>query len=227
MTESALVMEGVRKTYEVGGEEVVALDGADLTVGSDELVALVGPSGSGKTTLCSIAGALLSPTDGRVVVAGEDISGYSGKQLTEFRRTSVGFVFQTVNLVPFLTARENLLVVDELGPRTGKAARDRADQLLEELGLGDRGRSLPAQLSGGQRQRVAIGRSLMNEPDLVLFDEPTSALDSKLGGQVVELIRQEMTSRGTAAIIVTHDERITHVADRTVHMEDGRITERS
>lgn len=222
---AALEMRGVRKTYEVGGEEVVALDAADLTVGGDEIVALVGPSGSGKTTLCSIAGALLSPSDGTVVVAGEDITGYSGKQLTEFRRSSVGFVFQTVNLVPFLTARENLLVVDELGPRTGKAAREKADQLLDELGLGDRGASLPAQLSGGQRQRVAIGRALMNEPDLVLFDEPTSALDSTLGEQVVELIRQEVTSRGTAAVIVTHDDRITRHADRTVHIEDGRITD--
>ncbi len=220
---TALRLEAVRKTYEVGGEEVVALDHADLTVGSDEIVALVGPSGSGKTTLCSIAGGLLSPTDGRVVVAGQDISGYSGKQLTEFRRESVGFVFQTVNLVPFLTARENLLVVDELGPRTGRKAKDRADQLLEELGLSDRAANLPGQLSGGQKQRVAIGRALMNEPDLVLFDEPTSALDSTLGDQVVRLIREEMKSRGTAAIIVTHDDRITHYADRTVHISDGRI----
>jgi putative ABC transport system ATP-binding protein len=219
----ALRMKDVRKTYEVGGEEVVALDGADLEVAGDEIVALVGPSGSGKTTLCSIAGGLLSPTKGTVVVAGQDISGYSGKQLTEFRRSSVGFVFQTVNLVPFLTARENLLVVDEIGARTGAKARDRADQLLEELGLADRGANLPAQLSGGQRQRVAIGRALMNEPDLVLFDEPTSALDSKLGDQVVHLIRDEMKARGTAAILVTHDDRITHYADRTVHMVDGRI----
>ena len=220
---TALHLTDVRKTYEVGGEEVVALDGADLELGADEIVALVGPSGSGKTTLCSIAGGLLSPTSGSVVVAGQDISGYSGKQLTEFRRTSVGFVFQTVNLVPFLTARENLLVVDELGPRTGRKAKDRADQLLDELGLGDRTGNLPAQLSGGQRQRVAIGRALMNEPDLVLFDEPTSALDSTLGDQVVHLIRDEMKARGTAAIIVTHDDRITHYADRTVHMVDGRI----
>ena len=222
-TDTALRMAGVRKTYEVGGEEVVALDGADLELGSDEIIALVGPSGSGKTTLCSIAGGLLSPTEGTVVVAGQDISGYSGKQLTEFRRNSVGFVFQTVNLVPFLTARENLLVVDELGPRTGGPARDRADQLLDELGLADRAANLPAQLSGGQKQRVAIGRALMNEPDLVLFDEPTSALDTKLGDQVVKLIREEMKARGTAAIIVTHDDRITHYADRTVHMTDGRI----
>ena len=113
----SLRMEGVRKTYEVGDEEVVALDHADLTVGSDEIVALVGPSGSGKTTLCSIAGGILSPTEGTIVVGGRDISGYSSRQLTEFRRDSVGFVFQTVNLIPFLTARENLLVVDEDRPR--------------------------------------------------------------------------------------------------------------
>lgn len=222
-TPPALRMEGVRKTYRVGDEEVVALDHADLTVGHDEIVALVGPSGSGKTTLCSIAGGILSPTAGRVVVGGQDISGYSPRRLTDFRRESVGFVFQTVNLVPFLTARENLLVVDEIGPRTGRAARQRADVLLEELGIGDRAGNLPAQLSGGQKQRVAIGRALMNDPALVLFDEPTSALDTKLGDQVVRTIREEMKRRGTAAIIVTHDERITHYADRTVHIVDGRI----
>ncbi len=225
MTEEtpALRMEGIRKVYEVADEQVVALDHADLTVGSDEIIALVGPSGSGKTTLCSIAGGILSPTEGKVVVGGSDISGYSAKQLTEFRRDSVGFVFQTVNLIPFLTARENLLVVDEISGRDRKRANKRADQLLEELGLADRAGNLPSQLSGGQKQRVAIGRSLMNEPSLVLFDEPTSALDTKLGDQMVELIRQEMKSRGTAAIIVTHDERITGYADRTVHITDGRL----
>ena len=219
----ALHMEAVRKVYEVADEEVVALDHADLTIASDEIIALVGPSGSGKTTLCSIAGGILSPTEGKVVVDGHDISGYSSKQLTEFRRDSVGFVFQTVNLIPFLTARENLLVVDEIGSRDRKRASKRADQLLEELGLADRAGNLPSQLSGGQKQRVAIGRSLMNEPSLVLFDEPTSALDTKLGDQMVELIREEMKSRGTAAIIVTHDERITRYADRTVRITDGRL----
>jgi putative ABC transport system ATP-binding protein len=225
-TAPALRLEGVRKTYPGADEEIVALDRADLEVGADEIVALVGPSGSGKTTLCSIAGGLLTPTEGRVEVAGEDISDHSASQLTEFRRSSVGFVFQSVNLVPFLTARENLLVVDELAGRRKrrKGAKQRADQLLEELGLTDRAGNLPGQLSGGQRQRVAIGRALMNEPGLVMFDEPTSALDSQLGDQVVRLIREEMKSRGTAAIIVTHDDRITHYADRTVHIEDGRIT---
>ena len=184
----ALQLTDVRKTYQMGDEEVVALDHATLTLQADEMVALIGPSGSGKTTLCSIAGGLLTSTSGEVVVAGQDISDYGPKQLTEFRRDTVGFVFQAVNLVPFLTARENLLVVDELGPRRGAAARRRADELLADLDLTDRADQLPAQLSGGQRQRVAIGRALMNDPALVLFDEPTSALDTELGEQVMQLI---------------------------------------
>ena len=220
----ALRLRGVRKVYPMADEEVVALDHADLEVTTDEIVALVGPSGSGKTTVCSIAGGLLTPTAGEVLVGGEDISGYSPKQLTRFRQNTVGFVFQSVNLVPFLTARENLLVVDELGRRTGNTARKRADQLLDELGLADRGKNLPAQLSGGQRQRVAIGRALMNDPEIVLFDEPTSALDTHLGEQVMELIRREMKDRGTAAIVVTHDERMTHYCDRVAHIVDGTIS---
>ncbi len=221
--DAALRMDGVRKVYEVGDNEVVALDRVDLTVGTDEIIALVGPSGSGKTTLCSIAGGILTPSDGTVVVGGEDIGDYSDKELTTFRQNKVGFVFQSVNLVPFLTARENLLVVDELGRREGRAARQRADRLLEELGLADRSGNLPAELSGGQKQRVAIGRALMNEPELVLFDEPTSSLDSELGAQVMELIRSEMKDRGTAAIVVTHDERITDYCDRTVRITDGTL----
>ena len=217
--EYRVVADGVEKAF---GDNKV-LRGVSFKVARGTVTTIIGPSGSGKTTLCSIAGGILAPTDGTIVVGGRDITGYSPKQLTEFRREMVGFVFQTVNLIPFLTARENLLIVDEIGPRTGRRARERADQLLEELGLTDRAGNLPAQLSGGQKQRVAIGRALMNDPALVLFDEPTSALDTKLGDQVVRLIRDEMKSRGTAAIIVTHDERITHYADRTVHIIDGRI----
>jgi putative ABC transport system ATP-binding protein len=217
----ALHMTDIRKVYRMGDNEVVALDHASLTLGANEIVALVGPSGSGKTTLCSIAGGILSATSGTVTVGDEEISGYGDKQLTTFRQNQVGFVFQSVNLVPFLTARENLLVVDELGRREGKPARERADRLLDELGLGDRAKNLPSQLSGGQKQRVAIGRALMNDPRLVLFDEPTSALDTELGAQVMELIQSEMKSRGTAAIVVTHDERITAYCDRTVRITDG------
>ncbi|MBL8776213.1 MAG: ABC transporter ATP-binding protein [Acidimicrobiales bacterium] len=222
-TELALHLEGVRKVYGEGDNQVVALDHATLDVAGDEILALVGPSGSGKTTLCSIAGGILSPTEGRVVVGGDDITGYSPKQLTTFRQEKVGFVFQAVNLVPFLTARENLLVVDELGRRRGAAAKERADQLLDELGLSARAKNLPGQLSGGERQRVAIGRALMNDPALVLFDEPTSALDTKLGESVMELIRSEMKARHISAIVVTHDERMVHYADRTAHILDGRL----
>ena len=219
----ALVLDDVRKVYQSGNEEVVALGNADLTVAGDEIVALVGPSGSGKTTLLSIAGGLLSPTSGTVTVRGDDISSYGSKQLTKFRGSNIGFVFQAVNLVPFLTATENLTVVAEMNGRGGSGAKQRAHQLLGDLGLGHRLKNLPDQLSGGERQRVAIGRALMNEPGLVLFDEPTSALDSKLGVQVMELIRSEIKDRSTAAIIVTHDTRMTEFADRTVQIADGAL----
>ena len=220
---SALDMQEVRKVYGSGGTEVVALDHATITVGDDEMVALVGPSGSGKTTLLSIAGGLLSPTEGEVHVGPHQITEYDRKELTRFRREFVGFVFQGANLVPFLTAKENLLIAADLAGRKGKASEKRAETLLEELGLGERMGNTPAALSGGEKQRVAIGRALMNEPELVLFDEPTSALDTKLGEQVMELIRNEVKGRGTAAIVVTHDARMTHYADRTVEITDGRL----
>jgi putative ABC transport system ATP-binding protein len=220
----ALVMEGVRKIYRSGRDEVVALDHAELTVGDDEMVTLVGPSGSGKTTLLSIAGGLLAPTEGRVVVGDRVVSDLPPRALTAFRQREVGFVFQSVNLVPFLTARENLTVVGELAGRPRGETGARADRLLEELGLADRRRNLAGDLSGGERQRVAIGRALMNEPKLVLVDEPTSALDTKLGESVMELLRAEITGRGVAAVIVTHDTRMTHFTDRTVEIVDGRLS---
>jgi putative ABC transport system ATP-binding protein len=220
----ALRLDSVRKVYRSGDADIVAVDHASLTVGAAEIVALLGPSGSGKTTLLSIAGGLLAATEGTVVVGGQDITRFNPRQLTDFRRSSVGFVFQSVNLVPFLTAEENLVVVDEIAGRRGvgpKAARTRARQLLDELGLGHRAGNLPAQLSGGERQRVAIGRALFNSPALVLFDEPTSALDTTTGAQVMELIQSELRSRRTAAVIVTHDTRMTHYADRVVRIVDG------
>jgi hemin transport system ATP-binding protein len=218
---TALQLDNVRKVYTAGDAEIVAVDRASLEVGDAEIVALVGPSGSGKTTLLSISGGLLSPSEGRVVVAGDDISEYDPKRLTTFRRENVGFVFQSVNLVPFLTARENLLVVADFGRRDKRKSAARADQLLGELGLDKRKSNLPAQLSGGERQRVAVGRAFMNEPDLVLIDEPTSALDTKLGEQVMELIVAEVRARDTAAVIVTHDQRMTRYADRTLTITDG------
>lgn len=220
---NALELQDVTKVYGEGENAVTALAHATLTVAGDEMIALVGPSGSGKTTLLSIAGGLLRASSGSVIVGGTDISTADAKELTDFRRNSVGFVFQSVNLVPFLTARENLLLVDELRGRKGKASRQRADALLHELGLGHRAGNLPSELSGGERQRVAIGRALMNEPSLVLFDEPTSALDTTIGEQVMELIRSEVKGRGTAAVIITHDTRMTHYCDRTVHITDGIV----
>jgi len=224
----ALQLIDVSKRYRSGDEDIVAVDHAALTLGDDEVLALVGPSGSGKTTLISIAGGLMTPTSGRVIVGEQDITDYSARELTRFRSEHIGFVFQTVNLVPFLTARENLLVVGELvasGRGRRQQAGARADQLLEELGLGHRGTNLPSELSGGERQRVAIGRALMNEPELVLFDEPTSALDTHLGEQVMELIRSEVKGRGTAAVIVTHDHRVTRYCDRVVSITDGRLAD--
>jgi putative ABC transport system ATP-binding protein len=224
MTMPALVLESTRKVYGRDDQEVVALDDVDLTVDDDEMLILIGPSGSGKTTLLTVAGALLRPTAGAVTVGGTDIVALSDSELAGFRRNQVGFVFQSVNLVPFLSARENLLVVRQLGGgRIDSAARDRADQLLEELSLTDRAGNLPAQLSGGQKQRVAIGRALMNDPSLVLVDEPTSALDSTLGRQVMELLHREIKQRGVAAIVVTHDERVVGFGDRTVEIVDGSL----
>ncbi|MEZ5135660.1 MAG: ABC transporter ATP-binding protein [Acidimicrobiales bacterium] len=220
---SALALCDVRKVYPSGDTEIVALDHAELTVDDTELVALIGPSGSGKSTLLSIAGGLLTPSEGSVTVAGEDITAYSPKRLASFRRDHVGFVFQSLNLVPFLTAFENLTVVPELTGRRGAATRKRADDLLEELGLAARRNVRSTDLSGGERQRVAIGRALMNEPCLVLFDEPTSALDTERGEQVMGLIRREMTERGLAGVVVTHDRRMTGFCDRTVEITDGHL----
>jgi len=219
----ALQLTDVGKTYRSGDDEVIALDGATLEVAPGELLALVGPSGSGKTTLLSVAGALLAPTTGQVQVAGEELADLSEKQRTAFRGREIGFVFQAVNLVPFLTARENLLVVAEMNGNLDKTARRRADQLLDELGLGARTGNQPGALSGGERQRVAIGRALMNEPSLVLFDEPTSALDTELGEQVMDLIGREVTDRGVGGIIVTHDIRMARHADRSIEIVDGRL----
>ena len=220
MTDVAITTRDVRKVYDGG---TVALDGVSVDIVDGEWTSIVGPSGSGKTTLLSIAGGLLTPTHGAVRVEGTDISGFGARELTAFRGTNSGFVFQSVNLVPFLTARENLLVVADMNGQPRGPARARADQLLSELGLAERSKNLPDELSGGERQRVAIGRALMNEPGLVLFDEPTSALDTKLGEAVMELIRTEVKGRGTAAIIVTHDTRMTEYADRTVAITDGRL----
>ncbi|TXH45230.1 MAG: ABC transporter ATP-binding protein [Actinobacteria bacterium] len=196
-----------------------------MAVDEGEFVALLGPSGSGKTTLISIIGGLLAATSGTVHVGDVDVSTMSRKELTAFRAERVGFVFQSANLVPFLTARENLLFVSSLVKGISKKqAQKRADDLLGELGLADRAKNLPEQLSGGERQRVAIGRALMNDPDLVLVDEPTAALDTAMGRQVVQLLRREIKSRGKTGIMVTHDLRMVEYTDRVFEILDGHLT---
>ncbi|MFN8172103.1 MAG: ABC transporter ATP-binding protein [Candidatus Nanopelagicales bacterium] len=227
MTESVepiLRVQGLRKTYGEGHTQVVAVDGADMTVDEGEFVALLGPSGSGKTTLISMIGGLLAPTSGTVGLGATEVTAMSRKELTRFRATQVGFVFQSANLVPFLTARENLLYVASLVGTPKKDAHARVDQLLEELGLADRAGNLPEQLSGGERQRVAIGRALMNDPDLVLVDEPTAALDTAMGRSVVELLQREIKSRGKTGIMVTHDLRMVEYTDRVFEILDGVLT---
>ncbi len=221
-----LQVDSVSKVYGTGHTAVRAVDDASLTVDQGEFVSLLGPSGSGKTTLLSMIGGLLTPTAGSVRLADVEVSAIGKRALTDFRAEKVGFVFQSVNLVPFLTARENLLYVAGLRRgRNRRQARGRADRLLGELGLEQRSGNLPEQLSGGERQRVAIGRALMNDPELILVDEPTAALDTDLGRQVVQLLAREIKDRGKTGIMVTHDLRMVEYTDRVYEILDGRLAE--
>ncbi len=225
-----LTVDSVTKTYGEGHTAVTAVHEASLSVDQGEFVSLLGPSGSGKTTLISMIGGLLTPTSGSIRVGDVTVSDLSAKELTTLRAERVGFVFQASNLVPFLTARENLLWVAGLrkdrGGRAGKrAAAERADQLLDELGLTERAGNVPEKLSGGERQRVAIGRALMNDPDLVLVDEPTASLDTTMGRQVVQLMAREIKDRGKTGIMVTHDLRMVEYTDRVFEITDGQLTD--
>lgn len=222
---TVLQVDDVTKVYGSGHTAVRAVDDASLAVDRGEFVSLLGPSGSGKTTLLSMIGGLLTPTSGSIRLADIEVSAIGKRALTDFRAERVGFVFQSVNLVPFLTARENLLFVASLRRgRNRREARERADQLLTELGLEQRAGNIPEQLSGGERQRVAIGRALMNDPDLILVDEPTAALDTDLGRQVVQLLAREVKDRGKTGIMVTHDLRMVEYTDRVYEILDGRLS---
>ena len=214
------------KTYGSGDQAVQAVKDASFSTEPGEFVAVVGPSGSGKTTLLAMIGGLLTPTSGRIEVNGRDIARLSRGQQAAYRRESVGYVFQANNLLPYLTARENLLVMSRITGGRGRGVGARADQLLEELGLTKRARALATELSGGERQRVAIGRALMNDPELVLVDEPTASLDSARGRQVVESLIQEVKSRGKLGLMVTHDLAMAELADRIIEMHDGALSVR-
>ncbi|WP_249595365.1 ABC transporter ATP-binding protein [Peribacillus frigoritolerans] len=220
-----LLFENVSKVYGEGDNKVIALDDISLNVRAGEFVAIVGPSGSGKSTFLSIAGALLSPSKGRLLLNGEDITTLSSKELTRVRLEKIGFVFQSSNLVPYLSVRDQLLLLSELIGKRDKTTVKKADELLSHLGLGHRAGHLPEVLSGGERQRVAIARSLMNDPEIILADEPTASLDSKRGRDVVEMLAHEVKSRNKAAIMVTHDERMLDLCDRVVNITDGKVFE--
>jgi len=222
--QQAIFCEGVAKTYGEGEAAVKALRGIDLMADFGEIVALVGPSGCGKTTLISIFAAILSRSSGSLRLAGVDPDAMTNLERTMFRREKVGFIFQQFNLVPQISVVENVAIPLLLRGENRSEALDRAEKLLTEVGLHNRAHSRPSKLSGGQQQRVAIARSLIHEPSILVCDEPTSALDGATGQRVMELIREQGRRPDRLVVLVTHDERIYHFADRIAHMDDGLIT---
>jgi len=217
-----LRLEGVTKVYRLGEVEVPALRGVDLLLERGDFIAIMGPSGSGKSTLLHIAGLLDRPTSGRVLWDGEDVTSFRPARLAELRGRRIGFVFQTFNLMPTLTALENVelpLVFQGVRPRD---RRQRAEELLSLLGLGDRMRHRPSQLSGGERQRVAIARALASDPDLILADEPTGNLDTASGQEILGILAQ-LNEQGRTVVLVTHDPEAAAAARAVLRMRDGRI----
>jgi putative ABC transport system ATP-binding protein len=221
----AIVAENLTKVYGSGNTEVVAMKNVSLNVSRGEVIALLGPSGAGKSTLLTAIGLINPPTSGRIHIRGELVldADQAKVDLRTFRRRYLGFVFQKANLIPFLSAVENVQVALEINDAAPRVARKRAMELLDYLGVADRARNLPDALSGGQQQRVAVARALANEPSLILADEPTAALDSHRGRQVMELFRKVAHERGAAVIVVTHDHRSLDVFDKTYEMEDGEL----
>ncbi len=223
--ELAIHCKGVVKTYSAGGNTVVALGGVDLDVRLGELMMLVGPSGCGKTTLISVIAGILDRDAGDCVVFGQDFDRMSTGQRTRFRGENVGFVFQSFNLLPSLTAAQNVSVPLLINGIPGAQALRQAKEMLSRVGLGERSESLPRQLSGGQQQRVAIARALVHKPRLIVCDEPTSALDHETGHIIMRLLKNVALDEKRALVIVTHDARIFGFADRIAKMDDGHITE--
>lgn len=221
----AVDARGVTKVFGSGALAFTALRGVNFWADEGEIVFLAGPSGSGKTTLLSILGCVLSPTEGRVEIFGEPISGRRPGDLPQLRLDYIGFVFQGHNLLQSLSAVDNVSMLLRLRGWSAAEARSEAAGLLERVGLGDKLDALPRALSGGQRQRVAIARAVAGAPPLILADEPTASLDAESGRVVTELLREIARERGHTVVVVTHDNRIFHVADRIVHIEDGCIVE--
>lgn len=223
MKTSTLQVTHVTKRYGTGGTEVIAVSDVSLSVDPGEVVLIMGPSGSGKTTLLSMLGALLKPTEGAIQINGDVISALAENRLPDIRLRQFGFVFQDFNLLSALTAMENVAIVAELGGMKSGAARKKAAALLTDLGLGERLNFLPEKLSGGEKQRVAIARALVNDPALILADEPTANLDSKIGHEIMRLLRGIAKEQGRSVVIVSHDQRIRDIADRVLWLEDGQF----
>lgn len=213
----------LRKTYQQGDFEIHALDGVDLKIDKGEFTAIVGPSGSGKTTLLNAIGGLDEPTAGEVIIHGEDITRLSGNQLIDFRMRNIGFVFQAYNLIPVLTARENVGFVMLLQGKNERERAERTEELLKAVGLGDVMDKRPNQMSGGQQQRVAVARALAPKPQFILADEPTANLDSKSTANLLDIMARLNQEEGITFIFSTHDQRVIDRARRVITMEDGKI----
>ncbi len=219
----ALETHDIKKVYSSGNLTVTAVEQVSIGVHPGEFVALVGPSGSGKTSLLAILAGLLAPTSGKVLIDGHDMVKMSDKERTQFRKEKIGFTFQANNLIPYLTAVENVELMLRLNGKKGKPGRKRAEELLERLGLGERLNNLPGQLSGGQQQRVAIARALVHDPAVVLADEPTASLDTERAFQVVETFASLIHEQNRAGIMVTHDLRMVKYVDTVIQMVDGHV----
>jgi putative ABC transport system ATP-binding protein len=220
---SALEAQSVVKEYVTTGATVRAVDEVSFSLQPGDFVALVGPSGSGKTTLLAMLAGLLEPTSGSITIAGQELSAMSEKERAQFRRRNIGFTFQANNLVPYLTALENIELLLRLNHELDAAGRARARELLVRLGLEERLNALPRQLSGGQQQRVAIARSLINQPTLVLADEPTASLDTERAFQVMDTLSALVHEQGRAGIMVTHDLRLVEYVDWVIQLVDGHM----
>ncbi len=226
MTTPIVIAENLVRTFGSGRTLVRAVDGVSMRVEPGELVTITGPSGSGKTTLVSMIGALLRPTSGSIIIDGIDITALSEAGLSSLRARTVGFVFQSFNLLEALSVRDNILFPAHLTPGGVKAAGPHADELLERLGLTARKHALPRTLSGGEKQRVAIARALINKPKLIIADEPTGNLDRKSGQEVLMIMHDIARDQNRSILLVTHDQRVEEVADRVLWLEDGALRDR-
>ena len=213
-------LKNVTKIYQMGEVQIRAVDGIDFSIDKGEFVVVVGPSGAGKTTVLNILGGMDKASGGEVLVDGKDIAGYSQKQLTGYRRNDIGFVFQFYNLVPNLSALENV----ELALQISRNPLD-AKTVMQEVGLGDRLNNFPAQLSGGEQQRVSIARALAKNPKLLLCDEPTGALDYQTGKAILKLLQDMCRERGMTVIVITHNSALTPMADRVIRIKNGKVSE--